>query len=86
MERIQLMLHFLREIHVTHLTTVRGHRFDLILANDHAMLALLNGDEQAVQQYANKAWRAYIHMDFPQNMMLTQKLWNLVKGFPVHVA
>lgn len=65
MDRLLVMMKILREIHLLHLATVGGFAYDLILANDRAWLALLNGDEEAVWQYADRARCVYIRMEIP---------------------
>lgn len=78
MDRLQFILKLLREIHINHLATVGGFRFDLLLANDRTMLALINGDESAVWQFANMAWCAYAQLEIPGNVALAASLTKLV--------
>lgn len=78
MDRLQFILKLLREIHINHLATVGGFRFDLLLANDRAMLALINGDEEAVWQFANMARCAYTRLEIPFNVTLAASLTKLV--------
>lgn len=65
MDRLLVMMKILRDIHLLHLATVGGFAYDLILANDRAWLALLDGDEDAVWQYANWVRCAYTRMEIP---------------------
>ena len=78
MDRLQFMLKLLREIHEHHLATVGGYQYDLLLANDRAMLALLNGNENAVWQYADTARCAYALLEIPSNVTLAGDLAKLV--------
>ena len=66
-----------REIHLNHLTTVGGYKFDLLLANDRAMLALISGNEDAVWQYADMARCAYTRLEIPDNAKLAADLFAL---------
>lgn len=78
MERIQLILKLLRAIHLHHLASVAGYRFDLLLANDRALLALLNGNEEAVWRFADMARCAYAQLEIPDNVTLAGDLAALV--------
>lgn len=74
MNRIIIMIRLLREIHLHHLASVGGYAFELILANDRACLALLNGKYDAVEQYADWARCAYTRMEIPENATLAADL------------
>lgn len=78
MDRLQTILKLLREIHTNHLTSVGGYKYDLLLANDHAMVALLDGYEEAVWRYANMARAAYVLLEIPNNVPLAADLARLV--------
>ncbi len=78
MDRLLIMMRLLREIHERHLATISGYRYELLLANDRAYLALLNGDESAVWQYADLARSAYIILGIPDNYTLASSLAALI--------
>jgi hypothetical protein len=78
MDQLLLILKLLREIHEHHLTTVGGYRYDLLLANDRAMLALLDGNDDAVWHYADTARCAYRLLEIPHNATLAAVLADLV--------
>lgn len=78
MDRLRYILMILREIHEYHLTTVGGFRFDLLLANDQACLALLDGNEVVVWHYADMARCAYLLLEIPHNAALAADLAALV--------
>lgn len=78
MDRLLIMMKLLREIHEHHLATVTGYGFDLILANDRALLALINGNEDAVWRYTDMARCAYTRLDIPEASVLCAELTTIV--------
>ncbi|MEK7637170.1 MAG: hypothetical protein AAB402_02120 [Patescibacteria group bacterium] len=66
MEQLQEFMCRLRGIDTIHRQILGGYRADLLAANDRAVLSLIEGNLEAVWQYADRVWTAYAVLELHQ--------------------